>query len=431
MEDFNSMDLRSKEFQEVLGEPPGWLLQWGITSIVGIVLVLFTLGYFLKYPETISAPIRLETSNPPLEIAAPALGRLTDILPEETFVASGTLLGRISDNSGDYIAIQSLDMLLTDFTKNKGKLPDLSEFEYKNLGPIQTSVLQFLQIYRNNQRSFSNIKDKTIDNFNNSIKTIRTEIENLREKIREKEAERDKIPKTRKALKKAYANNPNPENNAALRQLLLEENRLKDDIIIYEGQIIQKQREISDRELEKSNLQQDIRGTEMTRRQNLELSLFEIRNEIDQWKISHLIQAPENGLLVYKDKIKSRDYLVDKGDKIFAIVPPGAQDTIEGKLYLSSEESIKVKEGQKVKITFNAYRPSEFGLLNGTVIDKATLPENGQYQVIVQLDKGMISSKEKTITFEHQMRGNAQIITRDRRFTGLIFDALKEMLQRD
>ena len=38
-------------------------------------------------------------------------------------------------------------------------------------------------------------------------------------------------------------------------------------------------------------------------------------------------------------KLEGIEYLVDVGDKIFAVIPPGAQDSIEGKLYLSSQES--------------------------------------------------------------------------------------------
>ena len=199
---------------------------------------------------------------------------------------------------------------------------------------------------------------------------------------------------------------------------------------MLKDQINQKEREIINQELGKSNYRNSIQDNQATKKQRQEIRLFSLKNKVEEWKTEHLVKAPINGKLIYQGKLKSKEYLVGEGDRIFAIIPPGAKDTIEGKLYLNGEEAIKIKINQKVKIKFSAYRPSEFGLLEGVIVNKATIPENGQYLVTVNLPKRMKTSKDKLIPFEHQMQGEAEIITEDRRFTDLILEQFKEMLSR-
>jgi len=156
-----------------------------------------------------------------------------------------------------------------------------------------------------------------------------------------------------------------------------------------QNDIDNRKREIKDREQEKTNLQSSIAGTQRTKRQNLQVAFSRLKSKLEEWSNKYIIKAPEDGVLIYQGKLKSKEYLVDKRDKIFAIIQENATDEIEGKLYVSSQELAKIEEGKRVKIKFSAYRPSEYGLLNGIVTDKATIPQNGQYLVTVALPNGM------------------------------------------
>ncbi len=430
LEEHDSIDLRSKAFQEVLGAPPNWLQRWGITAIVVAFIGLFLVGYFLKYPETITATVKLETANPPVEIPATAYGTIADYLPEDTLVEVSTILAKINDNSGDFNTIVELGNELATYTSNTKILPNLDRFEISNIGNLQKDLFEYLQLKRGNSNVGNNFLNQAISVYNQNIAVIKEEIAELENRIESKKEELTAIPKRRKLLKDTYATSKDEEDIAPIQQLLSDEKRINDDIKISEGQIIQKKRDIKDEELKKSEIQNNLKGTQIKRQDQLELSLLRLKTEVEAWKKQHIIKAPITGRLYHLDKLKAKDLLIDKGDKIFSIVPLGSQDSIEGKLYLRSDESVKVKTGQKVKIKFNAYRPAEYGLLNGVVTDKATIPQNGQYQITVAVEKNLITSKGKQIPFEHQMLGEAKIITKERRFTGIIFDQFKEMLNR-
>jgi len=430
LEEHDSIDLRSKAFQEVLGEPPSWLQRWGILTIFIAFISLFVVGYFLKYPETITASIELETANPPVEVAATALGTISDYLPEDTLIEEAAILARISDNSGDFNTILELSKELATSTPENKVLPDLGRFEFSKIGDLQNDVFEYLQLFRGNSNAGNNYQNQAIFTYNQNIADLKKEIIDLESRIQSKNEELTKIPERIKILQDTYGKSLDNKEIAAIQQLNSDKDRIKGDIKINDGLITQKRRNIKDEELKISEIRSGLKGTRNSRQNRLELNLKRLKTDIETWKKQHIIKAPIAGTVYHLDKLKAKELLIDKGDKIFSIVPLGSQDSIEGKLYLRSEEAVKVNQGQKVKIKFSAFRPSEYGLLNGIVTDKATIPQNGQYQVTVAVEKNLRTTKGRNIPFSHQLQGEAKIITKDRRFTGIIFDQFMEMLNR-
>jgi hypothetical protein len=58
--------LRSEEIDEVIGRPPHWLIQWGITMFFVILMLVLALSYFIDYPEIVTVPFTINTDAPPL-----------------------------------------------------------------------------------------------------------------------------------------------------------------------------------------------------------------------------------------------------------------------------------------------------------------------------------------------------------------------------
>jgi HlyD family secretion protein len=70
MEKKTDIELRSEEFQEVLSHTPSWILRWGITLVFVILAGLRAGSWFFKYPDTVAAPIVVNTENLPLDVVA-------------------------------------------------------------------------------------------------------------------------------------------------------------------------------------------------------------------------------------------------------------------------------------------------------------------------------------------------------------------------
>ena len=76
MEEYNDIELRSEEFQEVLSRIPSWIERWGITLIFIVLAGLLIGSWFFKYPDIVSAPVVVSTENLPADVVARTSGRI-------------------------------------------------------------------------------------------------------------------------------------------------------------------------------------------------------------------------------------------------------------------------------------------------------------------------------------------------------------------
>ena len=66
MEEYEKIELRSDDVQEILGTPPAWIIRWGSTLIFIGVILLGVVSYVVRYPDIIHAPILITTEMPPI-----------------------------------------------------------------------------------------------------------------------------------------------------------------------------------------------------------------------------------------------------------------------------------------------------------------------------------------------------------------------------
>ncbi len=57
---------RDAAIEDMLGNPPGWLLRAGIGGIALVFLLVLGLTAFIRYPDKLAAPFLLQTRTVPL-----------------------------------------------------------------------------------------------------------------------------------------------------------------------------------------------------------------------------------------------------------------------------------------------------------------------------------------------------------------------------
>ena len=62
------LEVRSEEVQELLGTPPHWLVRWGMLFIFVLLIVTVWLLYWITFPETVKANIRIKREDPGVEL---------------------------------------------------------------------------------------------------------------------------------------------------------------------------------------------------------------------------------------------------------------------------------------------------------------------------------------------------------------------------
>ena len=116
----DKIELRSEEFQEVLGSVPPWILRWGITVLAVVVVILLIGSAIVKYPDVISAQITLTGSTPPATLVAHASGKIKELyVKDNQEVKTGEYLAVI-DNSANTKDILFLKNYLDSLTGDCG-----------------------------------------------------------------------------------------------------------------------------------------------------------------------------------------------------------------------------------------------------------------------------------------------------------------------
>ena len=85
--------------------------------------------------------------------------------------------------------------------------------------------------------------------------------------------------------------------------------------------------------------------------------------------------------------------------------------------------------GEKVLIKLNNYRFQKYGIIEGKVQNISLIPnDKGNYYVDVVLPKGLKTSYNKTLKFDKELRGNAEIVTQDLRLIERFFYQIRKLL---
>ena len=425
MEDYERIELRSEEFREILGTPPRRIVQYGTTVAVIGFFVVALFSYFFTYPDIVKASVNISTEDPPVSIVAQAHGYLEQLVPEHTMVQAGDVLAVLREDGGNPADILALDTTVQELESFGNEFSEYEEDEALVLGPIGAAYKSFVELHKQHKFSrVSSFESEEIDRLDLKVMDIEAEKQVLREriaKIDEQIAYYEGAYMTK--LKDIYAATKSTEayNDLLDRpQKVVSVKRERED---SEKDLRQLERDISDIRAEQMVIREGFKSTKSNKGTDMRLRLIVLRDAIDKWKTEHLIVARISGEVHYTDLLKSGEELAKKDARIMAIVPPNAEEQLQGKLYVSSIESGKIKLDQPVNIQFQAFPSTDYGLLKGKVIDKAAIPnsENGKVFVKVGIDS-LVTTSGDTIPFEHDMQGYAHIITEDRPLLFRFFD---------
>src|SRR5690554_4909982 len=107
-EKLNDIELRSESVQEILSNPPSWIIRWGITIVFIALMFVILVSFFVKYPDFITSQVIITTQNPPEKIEARTSGKLEKVLVQnQENVKSGQVLAYL-ETSADYKDILQL-----------------------------------------------------------------------------------------------------------------------------------------------------------------------------------------------------------------------------------------------------------------------------------------------------------------------------------
>lgn len=424
--DWSTLDVRSDEVQEIISQPPNWLIRWGITAFFGVLIVILITAWAVKYPEIIQAPIKLTAINAPKTLNSRITGKLTKLLVENNVhVKKGEVLAWLESTASHKEVIQlKLEIDTMQEWLNKKELKHFKPAQlgrFANLGELQADFQTFEQAYREFcsflEGGFYSQKRQMIVR---ELQYTQSLMEQLEQQKAIQQQDYDLAHQEYEAQKQlaeegiiAPLELKQEESKLLARRLPLEQT--ESSIINNYAAQVAKEKELMELDRKMSE-QQSV----------FQQALNTLKSNVQQWAYQHLLVAPFEGKVIYTGILQENQTLIT-GQEVFYIQPTNS--SYFGELSLLQNSFGKVEEGQKVLVKFSGYPYQEFGSVLGKVTYISDIPvKDSIFLAKVQFENGLRTNYGKKLTPINGMRGNAEIITEDLRLIERFYQNIRKNL---
>ncbi len=423
----DQIQLRSEQVNEVLENPPHWLIRWGSTVLCLLIVLFFTLACIIKYPEFIPGSIVISSQNPPEKIETTVNSRIEKIFindQQEVKAGQAILVLQSNANYEDVLQLKQLLDSLQPLTIQQFPVQQTSAFR---LGEIQEDYTAFAKAVQE-EILFAKLKPYDAEGLTagKNINDYERRIENMKQQYA---LEESKMQLT----EKNYRRSEQLQQQGVISALDLENEKLR----LLEQRKNYKNTQLSLAQLEESVLnfkkvQTAVQINKSKDQSNYStgslLMLEKLRKAILQWERSFLIRASIAGKVSYLQFLGTNQF-VKAGTALLSILPE-QRDVIVGQMHIAAQNQGKIQAKQRVLIKLDNFKYQEFGIVTGEVKSLSLTPDkDGKYYVEVALPKGLETSYHKKIDFNQELTGNADIVTEELTLAERILNQLRSMLK--
>lgn len=414
--------------QEILEYVPGGLLRWGTTGLAAMLGVLVAISCLMSYPDVVSGRFMVTPSLPPVRVVTRVSGEVERIFVRDgDHVSHGAPLvafrspTRYQDVVDVSIRLNELDQAL-----NRGlPLPDLDA--RLALGDLQgeyAALLQKLSDYRSlatEERFFaekSAVLGQQVRSHEALSATEQNQQKLLEDDVRLAERELARRRQLGKIGLLAASEVEAAEQIYLQKRVTAETNR---------AELSRSQIEVSgfrNSALDLARQQEDGRRNRLLELRN---AVQKLRTTIAGWEAQYVIRAPMDGQVSFFRELHDAQYFA-AFDPVVAVLP--VSRSVIGRVTLDERDAGKVRPGQRVMLRFDSYSFREYGTVRGVVESVSRLGMAGDkdrllYLVDVRLPSGLRTSYKRQLEYRQELRGDADIVTLDRKLIQRFFDQLR------
>lgn len=424
----NDIEVRSAEVQDILSHMPNWLIRWGISVVLFIILILLAISWIIKYPDIVEGRATLTTHHAPVRLVAHASGELRTIAKnEDDWVAKGETVAEITSDLApeDIAAIKRTLAQVDSVLKTDSTRLNISVSE-RTLGELQQDYHRLVKQAKEYQRALND------DHYQQTYTHLKHTIA-YTEKLRvlsQKEADITKQELANHRIK--YEGNQSLYANGGMAKF---------DFLNLESQFLQKKKQyqshlkqLVEMDLKIENLKHDEFQLVKSHQQQLvdlklttEQGVQNLSNRIENWQRNYQVKAPIGGTLSYLTPLNVGEF-VQSGTELFVLVP--SDDSLIAHVYVQGNGVGKIKVGQMVRLKFSNYPHHEYGMVRGEVQRIAQIPNKSEYRVDVSLPQGLKSSFNMDLDFTPEMTAQGEIVVEDIRLIDRVFTNLRKILDK-
>lgn len=425
-----NIELRSEEFQEIIGRIPNVFERRGIIVMFCVVVVMLIGCYFFKYPDTLDAKISITNTTPAVNVVAHATGKLEKLVITNGSVVTANDTLAIIQNTARTPDIQRLRVMLSEWLHGEIDIVQLNSWMNKRtlqLGEIQSVYSEF-------QKDVMNYINYRQQHYYPQKIAMKLRMIGKRHELEEKMHDEHKLGKQQEGLSASIfcrdsllheKNIMTGEDYDKSRQSFLQSKQT-----ILNQKTSEKQMDMQKMEEEETllDLKQQYIQSKNEYALALHTSIEALITALKSWEQNYVLKASITGH-VNMMGIWSSHQNVSNGDVVFVVMPLKMARPI-GKALLPASGAGKVKKGQKVIVSVNNFPDEEFGNLQGVVNNVSNIPTaEGTYLVDIRFPNGLTTIYNKKLPPSQQMFGDAKIIIKNRRLTDLFIQPIKKILK--
>lgn len=422
----DNIELRSESVQDILTQPPHWMIRWGNTMIFIIILLIFVMSYVIKYPEFVPAPIIVTSQNPPEKIEARIGTKIEKIFIKDHQQVKKHDVLMVMQSAANYKDILELKKIVDSISPNRLYSFPLAQTSRYKLGELQGEYNSFAKAFQD-EELFTRLQPYAPESLasNQSISEYKIRMATLRQ---QKNLESVKYDLSRKNFNRSQE----LFNQGVISAMELENEKIK---------YLQAQQNLENLNISISQAEEGISNINKTKSVTVinnekekitysaqTLQLFEqLRKALKQWEQNYLVISSTDGVASFQQFFGENQF-VKAGEPIVSILPSNKEKLV-GRMSVPTINSGKIIPGEKVLIKLDNYRFQEYGIIEGKVQNISLIPDDkGNYYVDVVLPKGLKTSYNKTLTFDKELRGSAEIVTQDLRLIERFFYQIRKLL---
>ncbi|GHU63116.1 hemolysin D [Bacteroidia bacterium] len=423
---------RSEEIVDIVDRMPMSFGKWVAMAVCIFAALLLLFGWIIKYPDTVTGHIKINSNNAPVKLVANVSGIIQQIAYQaQEEVEKGDYIA-VVENSAQTDDVRKIADLIAKFDPNE-ELTKTSQSifpEKVSLGDLNLKYYAFLSALKNQyDYQNDNVYEKQRNGLNDDIRwktQILDESEKLllivRQKLEISQKWLDKYTSLNKdeIVTYEYEVDGSRSNYLTAKQ---EEQNLKKEIASIRMQLTENRNRLNQLAVEQKEKERNLQ-------MNLLTSCHDLNGNIKAWEQKFVFKAPFDGKVEFL-KFLTDNQFVQAGEEIFGIVPQ--ENKVFGQVLLPAIGAGKVKIGSRVTVKLDNYPYMEYGSIDGAVSSMSLLSQPQRagenlletYLVTVDLPEALTTNYGETLNFQHEISGSADIIVKDRRLIERLFDNLK------
>lgn len=420
------LELRSEAVREIISQPPAALVRWGMSLFLGILLLVLSAAWMVRYPDIVKAPFVLTSVNAPKAVYARVEGKLVRLLvADNQSVAQGQVLGYLEStaHAQEVLALSDwLNALQGQLLHNRPSAGHPAR-SFQQLGELQESFQAFTlarqQYAAFREGGFYVSKRALLENELADLQQQAGHLKAQRQLYQEDYALAETELNVQQQLLQEKVTAPLEfrREQSKLLNKKLPLNQVEVAIVSNHSAQTAKRKEIL--EINKAMAEQEAIFVQ---------ALLTLKSRVDDWKQKYLLLAPTSGRVYFSSFLQEHQSL-KSGQEVFFV---GTENEREfGEIRIPQLNFGKTRVGQRVWVRFNAYPSQEFGVVEGKIQSIFQVPgRDSTFLAKVVLPKGLETNYHKKLTYKPGMTAVAEIVTDDARLMERVFYNFRKALQR-